>query len=104
MHLIIDKICLHDAQHRAAFEQWVRDVDYAACHQLPSVQRFQVVRVTDAGDCDYFEVVQVSSMNAFEADMQTPVFRALVARFTEMAEVTASFNGTLIPPGFARHG
>lgn len=104
MHIIIDKIRLRGPAHDAAFVQWVQEVDYAACAHLPSVQRFQVVRADPGADCDFFEIVHVSSLVAFEADMQTPVFQGLVRRFTEMAEVTGSFSGPLLPPGFARHG
>lgn len=102
MVIIIDHIRLLDARHEQAFVRWVQEVDYATCRDLPSVQRFQVVRAAPDADCDFFEIIQVESQAAFERDMQTPAFAALVARFSQMARVTKTFVGSAVPPGFAR--
>lgn len=101
--LIIDKIRLHDPLHEADFLRWVTEVDYASCPDLPSVQRFEVVRAAPGAGFDFFEIIHVESMDAFERDMQSPVFAALVARFTQMASVVESFHGAAVPPGFVRH-
>lgn len=103
MHIVIDKIRLRGPEHETAFTQWVQEVDYAACSALSSVLRFQVVRAGPDADFDYFEIVHVSSLADFQLDMQTPVFRGLVQRFSEMAEVIKSFSGAPLPPGFDRH-
>lgn len=104
MVVIIDKIRLLDPKHEPAFVQWVQEVDYATCRELHSVQRFQVVRAAAGADCDFFEIIEVESREAFEQDMKTPAFAALVARFSQMANVTETVAGTLVPPGFKRHG
>lgn len=104
MDIIFDKIRLRGPEHVQAFEEWVREVDYASCRELPSVLRFQMVRAAPGADCDYFEIVHVRSIAAFEADMRTPTFQGLVQAFTQLAEVTASFSGSLLPPGFERDG
>lgn len=104
MFRIIDKIQLLDPRHEAAFLQWVKEVDYATCQERRSVQRFQVVRAAPGAGCDFFEIVEVESQAAFERDMATPVFAALVARFSQMARVSETFAGELVPPGFQRRG
>ncbi|MDT8997727.1 hypothetical protein RQP53_00395 [Paucibacter sp. APW11] len=103
MDIIIDKIRLHAPEHAEAFIQWVQQVDYASCPDLPSVLRFDVVRAAPESGCDFFEIIQVESLAAFQRDMQTPVFARLVARFSELASVTESFSGAALPPGFQRH-
>ncbi len=104
MNILIDKIRLRGPEHEADFVRWVTEVDYAACTALPSVRRFQVVRAAPDAGFDFFEIVHVSSLPAFQDDMQTPVFKSLVQRFTQMAEVNESFSGALLPPGFDIHG
>ncbi len=104
MMVIIDKIRLHDPSHEQEFVRWVQEVDYATCADLPSVQRFEVVRAPPGGDCDFLEIIHVQSQAAFERDMGTPAFAALVARFTQMASVTDTVRAVLVPPGYARNG
>lgn len=104
MVVIIDKIRLHDAQREDEFVRWVRDTDYATCPDLPSVQRFEVVRAAAGADCDFFEIIHVESQAAFERDMQSAAFAALVARFSELASVVETVSGDGVPPGYARHG
>ncbi|MBD1582841.1 RedY protein [Pseudoalteromonas sp. S16_S37] len=101
MSIIIDKIKLKSADNRAAFEQWVTDTDYLACHDLASVERFVVSKVTDSNcDYDYVEVVKVTSLAAFEQDMQTPLFQSLVARFSELADVVETIKSDTLAPGY----
>lgn len=104
MPVIIDKIRLHDPAHAEDFVRWVEAVDYAACCTLPSVLRFEVVRADPDAGCDFFEIIHVASRAAFERDMQTPAFAALVADFTRMARVTETLCGTAIAPGYVRRG
>lgn len=103
MVVIIDKIRLHDPRYEEEFVRWVREVDYAACTDLPSVLRFEVVRAEKDSDCDFFEIIHVESRTAFGRDMATPTFAALVERFSKMASVCETFTGTGVPPGYLRH-
>lgn len=102
MTLIIDNIRLHSSDNKAAFEQWVVETDYFACHDLPSVLRFGVYAV-EGSDTDYLETVYVTSIEDFQRDMQSELFQALVARFSELAEVTDSRVCDLIQPGYAQN-
>lgn len=102
MIVIIDKIRLLDPAHEAAFVQWVQEVDYATCIDLPSVRRFEVVRADPGADFDFFEIIHVESHAAFERDMQGAAFASLVARFSQMASVVETFSGPALPPGFVR--
>lgn len=101
---IVDKIRLKPGVTPERFERWVRDSDYASCPALPSLISFVVARVTDepGAPVHYFEIVQVTSAEAFEADTASDVFRALVAAFTEMAEVVETFQGHRLEPGYTR--
>lgn len=104
MVTVIDKITLKHKSYADDFIQWVTEVDYLACHDLPSVQAFQVHRVKSRGDCDFLEIVQVSSWEAFEQDMQRPLFRSLVERFSQMADVSEQTICDPIAPGYRRQG
>lgn len=99
MTVIIDKIVLKDASYRDDFIDWVKNVDYVACNDLPSVNRFMVHEVS-SDDCDFLEIVHVSSMSEFERDMQTPVFQSLVERFSQMADVSGQSVCEAIEPGY----
>jgi hypothetical protein len=102
MVTIIDKIRLRPGVDPERFERWVRDSDYPSCPSLPSLVSFAVARTT--GECgavfDYFEIIQVTSAEAFEADMESDAFRALVSAFAEMANVVETFHGRRLEPGY----
>ena len=104
MVTIIDKIRLRPGIDRNRFERWVRQTDYAACHELASIASFSVVQVSTGygAPFHYVEVIQATSAEAFAADVATPRFQALVAAFGEMAEVVETVEGELIEPGYAR--
>lgn len=102
MPVLIDRIRLRSIDHRAAFIQWVQEVDYAACKDLPSVQRFRVFACPGGDGLDFFEIVEISSLDAFAADTSSPLFQSLVARFVELAELGEQFSGDLLEPGFER--
>lgn len=108
MAVIVHRIRLHDGVDPARFEAWVRDVDYATCPELPSVMAFSVQRVlndadgTDtADDADlFFEIIEVSSREAFERDSRTEAFQRLVTDFDKMASVVDEFAGVRVGPGY----
>ncbi|KAF7764291.1 hypothetical protein PCIT_b0251 [Pseudoalteromonas citrea] len=99
MSVIIDKIKLKSEEHRASFERWVKETDYLACHDLQTVQRFVVSKVSGQ-DYDYVEVVSVTSLADFEAETQTPLFQSLIAQFTQMADVVETIHAEEILPGY----
>lgn len=102
MLTIIDHIRLKHPDHRAAFVKWVREVDYAACRDLPSVLRFEMHEAAGNAEFDFFEIILVSSREAFERDMKLPLFDRLQARFSEMASVVRQIAGAPVPPGYVR--
>ncbi len=101
MITIIDKIKLKNPDFHAQFMQWVTDTDYPACQQLKSVVSFQVFTL-NSEQADFIEIIQVTSLEAFERDMQTAVFQSLVSRFSQMAEVVEQSVLSPILPGYQR--
>jgi hypothetical protein len=104
MITIVHKIRLKPGIDHERFERWVREVDYAACPDLPSALGFAVHRasVEPIAEFHYFEVIQISSLEAFERDMATPLFQSLVTAFDQMAEVVEEISGTRLEPGYCR--
>lgn len=100
MEIIVHRIRLHRGVDPARFEAWVREVDYATCPELPSVTGFSVQRADAEAPFLFFEVIQVTSREAFERDMATPAFGRLVADFEQMASVVEEFSGERIEPGY----
>ena len=104
MRIIVHKIKLKAGVSAAQFEDWVKSTDYRACPDLPSVLSFSVQRASDAANAPFhfFEVIQVSSVEAFERDMKTSLFESLVAGFSKMADVVEELSGERVDPGFRR--
>ncbi|WMN62023.1 RedY (plasmid) [Pseudoalteromonas xiamenensis] len=103
MKTIVHKIRLKDVSQRLAFRDWVETTDYRACESLDSVAAFDVVEVSDAADAPFhfIEIIRLSSVEAFNVDMQTPLFQSLVSRFSEMADVVEEIEGERIGLGYA---
>ncbi|MBA5221207.1 RedY protein [Streptomyces griseoaurantiacus] len=113
MTVLIHRIQLLDSVEPERFERWVREVDYAACPELPSVLAFGVHRVdatpdTGAGGrpypAHYFEIIEVSSPEDFARDMDSARFRRLEADFGRMAKVVEEVAGERIGEGYRAHG
>lgn len=102
MH-IVHKITLKTGVTASDFENWVVNTDYQACHDLPSVKSFRVYRADGAFDCDYIESIEISSEEAFENDMKTPVFKSLEEAFYKMADVSGELGLTLLGDGYHDH-
>ncbi|PJE96357.1 RedY protein [Streptomyces carminius] len=106
MTTIVHRIRLHEGVDPADFEAWVRDTDYAACPELPSVLAFGVQRVVAgesggaAAPVHFFELIEVTSREEFERDMQKEVFRSLVTDFDKMAVVVDELVGERVEPGY----
>lgn len=104
MITIIHKIRLKPGLDHEQFERWVREVDYAACPDLPSAYGFAVHRASTEPRAafHYFEVIRIADLDAFERDMATPLFQRLVAEFGQMAEVVEEITGNKLEPGYTR--
>ena len=104
MYTIVDKIRLKPGTDPGHFESWLTARDYPSCGRLRSIVRFSVVRCSTEAEAlfHYFEVIEVDSLEAFEADMMTDTFRGLVAEFSEMAQVVETSKGENSGSGYHR--
>jgi hypothetical protein len=104
MKTLVHRIRLQPGVTPDSFERWVKERDYLTCPKLLGVSRFNVHRVSRAPEAafHYFEVIEASSLEAFEADMQRPEFQALVKDFNQLATVVDELSGERIEPGYQR--
>lgn len=104
MTTIIHRIRLKPGVPPTRFEAWVRDSDYPSAPDLPSLEAFSVHRVSRSRGAahEYFEIIQVTGLAAFQRDMCTPTFGRLVEAFEQMAEVVDELEGERLEPGFRR--
>ncbi len=76
----------------AAYEAWARGGDIPAVNALGSVARFTVHKATGLFGSDapppyaYIEVIDVTGLDRFVADVTTPAFQALAAPFQNFAD------------------
>ncbi len=76
----------------AAYEAWARTGDIPNVNALGSVARFTVHKATGMFGSDarppyaYVEVIDITGMDAFVADVTTPEFQALAAPFQDFAD------------------
>lgn len=84
---------LKDGVSVAEYEEWVRTRDIPGVNALQSVSGFTVHRATGVfGDQDakppyqYFEIIDVTDMDAFVADISTPEFQEAAAPFQRYAD------------------
>jgi len=77
----------------AEYEDWARTKDVPTASGLPSVKSFTVHKATGLfGDPDtpppfaYFEVLDITNLDEFVADVSDPEFQAEVAPFQEFAD------------------
>ncbi|MBY0306954.1 MAG: REDY-like protein HapK [Sphingomonas sp.] len=76
----------------ATYEAWARNGDIPAVNALGSVTSFTVHKATGlfGSDAkppyDYVEVIDISGIDSFVADVTTPEFQALAAPFRDFAD------------------
>lgn len=77
----------------AEYEEWAKTKDVPTASALPSVKSFTVHKATGLfGDPDtpppyqYFEVLDITDMDAFLADISDEAFQAAAAPFQEYAD------------------
>lgn len=76
----------------AEYEEWAKTRDIPNVNALGSVSAFTVHKATglfgsDApAPYDYVEVIDITGMDAFVADVTTPEFQALAAPFQDYAD------------------
>lgn len=78
---------------QAAYEHWAATVDLPTVNALPSIEKFEVFRVTgklgsaDPAPYAYAETIDIADMEAFGADIATEKMQRVAAEFGAMAEV-----------------
>jgi len=83
---------LTDAASRSAYEDWARSTDLPVVRKLPSVDSFEVHRVTglvgsdEAAPYDYVEIIDVNSMEQFGADVSTEVMGKVAGEFRSFTD------------------
>ena len=74
------------------YEDWARNSDFPAVNALPSVSSFTVHKATGlfgsdgASPYSHIEIIDITGMDAFVADVSTPEFQAMAAPFQEYAD------------------
>ena len=77
----------------AKYEAWAKDKDVPTASALPSVKSFTIHKATGLfGDpealppYEYFEILDITDMDAFMRDVSNPEFQAKAAPFQEYAD------------------
>ncbi len=93
---------LLDGVDGADYERWVTDVDYPKARSIPAMISYEVVRIDgplrDSGvDYDYLEVVEVTDLDSYRADLaELPGREAFVEELRSFVGPADAVHGTLI--------
>ena len=74
------------------YEDWARNRDLPAVNALPSVSSFTVHKATGLFGSDgtppysHIEIIDITAMAPFIADISTPEFQAMAAPFQDYAD------------------
>lgn len=85
----------------AAYEHWVREVDYPTARRLPSILSYTNHRLVGpfrkAGiSYDYLEVLHVTDLDAYRRDLARPELQQLRRQLAEFIEPSDNFVGEVI--------
>ncbi len=75
------------------YEHWAMTVDVPTVNALPSIEKFEVLRVTDklgggTPNYQYIEILDVADMDQFGRDVATPTMQAVASSFRAMVDVS----------------
>ncbi|HZG46807.1 MAG TPA: REDY-like protein HapK [Allosphingosinicella sp.] len=88
-------ICLFNLKpgvERVAYEDWARGTDIPGANALSSVRNFTVHRATGlfGSDAkppyDYVEIIDITAMDPFVAEVTTEEFQKVAAKFQDYAD------------------
>jgi hypothetical protein len=74
------------------YEHWAKTVDLPTVNALPSIENFEVFRITgklgsaDPAPYAYGEIIDIKDMAIFSADIATEKMQAVAAEFGRLAE------------------
>jgi hypothetical protein len=83
---------LRSGVNAAEYEQWVREVDYRAARNIPSITNYRVYHINgpclgDAAPYDYVEVVEITDIDAYRQDIeQHPAARVIAEEIGQFVE------------------
>lgn len=83
---------LKDGVDIGEYEEWAKTRDIPTASALGSVQSFTVHKATglfgsdDPSPYEYFEILDITGMDEFVADVSDPVFQAAAAPFQDYAD------------------
>jgi REDY-like protein HapK len=82
---------LKDANKKADYERWAREVDLPTAGGLPSVDNFEVLRATGlltggASPYQYIEILRINSMEQLGKDVGSEVMQKVSAAFQAFAD------------------
>jgi hypothetical protein len=84
---------LRQGTDAATYERWAQTVDLPTVRALPSIDGFEVFRVTGQLGTEapppyaYAEIIDVADMAQFGRDVATEAMQAVAAEFGRMADV-----------------
>lgn len=93
---------LRPGAEAAAYERWLRDVDYPTARSLASIKSYNVVRVDgplrEAGvPCDYVEIVEIEDLESYRQDIAgLPGREQFVEELRSFVGDTQAFHGTIV--------
>lgn len=93
---------LHEGVDPADYERFVREVDYPTARALPSIERYDVIRIEGplrdkAADFEYLEIVEVSDLERYKEELSTlPGREEFIARLRSFVADATAVHGTLI--------
>lgn len=82
---------LRDASRRADYERWARDVDLPTASNLPSVDKFEVLKASGLltggpSPYEYVEILRINDMAQLGQDVTTPTMQQVSAQFQAFAD------------------
>lgn len=91
MTTIIVLFNLREGADKAAYEDWARTTDLPTASNLPSVDKFEVLRTTGllgGGDApyQYIEVLQINDLEQLGKDAATEAMQKVTAEFVTFAD------------------
>jgi hypothetical protein len=90
---------LQPGVHAGEYEQWVRQVDYVAAREIPSILSYRVFHVQgpclgDAAPYHYVEVVEITNVEDYRRDIaQHPAAKLIAAEIGRYVESVGNVWG-----------
>jgi hypothetical protein len=93
---------LHDGADPAAYEAWIRTGDYPIARACPAIISYDVTRIestldgTGTPSVAYLEVVEVTSLEEYQAAIATPELEKLLGEWSEFVASAEAIHGSVV--------